>query len=553
MSIMSPRSPSWWRTAVIYQVYPRSFADSTGSGIGDLPGVTSRLDHLASLGVDAVWLSPFYRSPQNDAGYDVSDYCDVDPMFGTLADADALIARAHELGLRVIFDIVPNHSSSEHLWFKEALAAGPGSAERDRYLFREGRGPGGNEPPNNWLSMFGGPAWTRIQEADGTPGPWYLHLFDSTQPDFDWTNPWVADRFDEILRFWFDRGIDGFRIDVAHGLAKAEGLPDINVDPLRTGGEWADDDHPYWSRDEVHDLWRRWRRIADEYEGDRALVAEAWVLPLSKMAKWVRSDELHQAFNFGYLLTAWDAGDLRRCIDDSLAAFGAVGAPSTWVLSNHDTVRHTTRLALREPMLHNIGIGPHSPDRPDEELAVKRGRAASLLMFALPGSAYVYQGEELGLPEAIDIPDAERQDPTWFRSPPNVYGRDGCRVPLPWAAAAPAYGFSPSGASWLPQPESWARYAADAQIDVPGSTLEMYREAFAIRRSTGLGKGTLAWNESLRGVLDFTVAGVRVVANMTDDDIGLPVGDVLLASGPVSHALPANTTVWLTTTPSIPA
>jgi alpha-glucosidase len=542
----APVSPEWWRTAVIYQVYPRSFADSSGDGIGDLPGITSRLAHLADLGVDAVWLSPFYVSPQNDAGYDVADYCDVDPLFGTLDDAVALIARAHELGLRVIVDVVPNHSSSEHRWFQEALAAGPGAPERDRYLFREGRGVDGNEPPNNWLSMFGGPAWTRITEADGTPGPWYLHLFDPTQPDFDWTNPWVADRFDEVLRFWFDKGADGFRIDVAHGLAKAPGLPDVDMDPLRTGGEWADDDHPYWSRDEVHDVWRRWRRVADEYDADRALVAEAWVLPLSKMAKWVRPDELHQAFNFGYLMTSWDAGELRNVIDDSLAAFDAVGAPSTWVLSNHDTIRHTSRLALKDPMPHNIGIGSASADRPDETAALARGRAATLVMFALPGSAYVYQGEELGLPEAIDMPDDARQDPTWFRTPAGIYGRDGCRVPLPWEADSPAFGFSPTGASWLPQPASWARYAVDAQQGVPGSTLEMYREALAIRRERSLGSGKLNWNESAPGVLDYTVAGVRVVANMTDGAVDLPSGEVLLASGPVANSLPADTTVWLT-------
>ncbi len=540
-----PVSPEWWRTAVIYQVYPRSFADASGDGMGDLPGITSHLGHLADLGVDAVWLSPFYVSPQNDAGYDVADYCDVDPLFGTLDDADALIARAHELGLRVIVDVVPNHSSSEHRWFQEALAAGPGAPERDRYLFREGRGVDGKEPPNNWLSMFGGPAWTRITEADGTPGPWYLHLFDSTQPDFDWSNPWVVDRFDEVLRFWFDRGADGFRIDVAHGLAKASELPDVEIAPGNIGGEWAGDDHPYWGRDEIHDIWRRWRRIADEYDGDRALVAEAWVLPLTKLAKWVRPDELHQAFNFGYLMTAWDAVELRTVIDDSLAAFDDVGAPSTWVLSNHDTVRHPYRLSVKEPFLHNTGIGPGSPDRPDEASAIARGRAATLVMLALPGSAYIYQGEELGLPEAIDIPDAARQDPTWFRSPDGVYGRDGCRVPLPWEADAPAFGFSPTGASWLPQPASWARYAVDAQRDVPGSTLEMYRVALRMRRERSLGGGALSWNESAPGVLDFTVAGVRVVANMTDDPISLPSGDVLLASGPINENLPHDTTVWV--------
>ncbi len=542
----TPVSPEWWRTAVIYQIYPRSFADSSGDGIGDLPGITSRLEHLADLGVDAVWLSPFYLSPQNDAGYDVADYCDVDPLFGTLADFDILLERAHDLGLRVIVDVVPNHSSSEHRWFQEALAAGPGAPERDRYLFREGRGADGGEPPNNWLSMFGGPAWTRITESDGTPGPWYLHLFDSTQPDFNWTNPWVADRFDEVLRFWFDKGVDGFRIDVAHGLTKEPSLPDVETELGNIGGEWAADGHPYWSRDEVHDVWRRWRRIADEYDGDRALVAEAWVLPLSKMAKWVRPDELHQAFNFGYLMTSWDTEQLRTVIDDSLAAFGGVGAPSTWVLSNHDTVRHPSRLSLKDTSPHNVGIGPTSPDRPDETLAIARGRAATLVMFALPGSAYVYQGEELGLPEAIDIPDNARQDPTWFRTPDDIYGRDGCRVPLPWESDAPAYGFSPTGASWLPQPASWARCAVDVQQDVPGSTLEMYRAALTVRRERSVGSGTLSWNASAPGVLDFTVAGVRVVANMSDAPITLPSGDVLLASGPVTAALPADTTVWLT-------
>lgn len=541
----SPVSPEWWRTAVIYQVYPRSFADASGDGVGDLPGITSRLEHLADLGVDAVWLSPFYLSPQNDAGYDVADYCDVDPLFGNLDDADALIARAHELGLRVIVDVVPNHSSSEHRWFQEALAAGPGAPERDRYFFREGRGADGSEPPNNWPSVFGGPAWTRITEADGTPGPWYLHLFDSTQPDFDWTNPWVADRFDDVLRFWFDRGADGFRIDVAHGLGKEPGLPDLEVEEASIDGSVAGDDHPYWGRAEIHDIWRRWRKVADSYDGDRALVAEAWVKPLSKMARWVRPDELHQAFNFGYLMTPWDAVELRGVIDESIAAFGAVGAPSTWVLSNHDTVRHPTRLSVKETLPHGVGIGPKSPDRPDEAPALTRGRAAALVMLALPGSAYVYQGEELGLPEAIDIPDDARQDPTWFRSPDGAYGRDGCRVPLPWEADAPAFGFSPTGASWLPQPASWAEYAASAQAGVEGSTLEMYKTALRLRREHALGAGHLVWNGSVEGVLDFTVGHVRVVVNMSDDEAVLPRGDLLLASGPVAGALPRDTTVWL--------
>ena len=545
MSPLPPVTPAWWRTAAIYQVYPRSFADASGDGIGDLPGITAHLDHIASLGMDAVWLSPFYLSPQKDAGYDVADYCDVDPLFGTLADFDNLLARAHELGLRVIVDVVPNHSSSAHRWFQEALAAGPGSAERARYLFRDGKGVEGEIAPNNWLSVFGGPAWTRVIEADGTPGQWYLHLFDSSQPDFDWSNPWVADRFDEVLRFWFDRGVDGFRIDVAHGLIKAAGLPDVSEAVRHMSGQDTSDDHPYWSRADVHDVWRRWRSIADSYPGDRALVAEAWVLPLSRMATWVRPDELHQAFNFGYLLTAWNAAEQRAVIDESLAAFSEVGAPSTWVLSNHDSVRHTTRLGLKEQIPHGVGIGPLSADRPDEVSSLVRGRAATLIMLSLPGSAYVYQGEELGLPEAIDIADDDREDPTWFRTGGHSYGRDGCRVPIPWHASEPAFGFSPTGRSWLPQPANWGIYAADAQAGVQGSTLELYRAALTLRRENGLASGTLVWNESAPEVLDFSVAGVRVVANMSDDPVAMPSGELLLASAPLTDLLPPDTTVWL--------
>ena len=374
----------WWRSAVIYQIYPRSFADATGDGIGDLAGITSRLAALRELGVDAVWLSPFFRSPQRDAGYDVSDYCDVDPIFGTLADFDALRDRAHELGLRVIVDLVPNHCSSDHPWFQEALAAGPGSPERDRFLFREGRGENGELPPNNWQSVFGGNAWTRITEADGTPGPWYLHIFDSSQPDFNWKNPWVWEQFRQILRFWLDRGVDGFRVDVAHGLMKKEGLPDI-VEVAESGGLAdaisAPDEVPYWAQPEVHEVYRDWHRVLDEYEGDRVLCAEAWVEPLAKAALWVRSDEMHQAFNFSYLGTPWNAARLRSVIDESIAAFSAVGAPSTWVLSNHDVVRHSSRYGLSTyGAAPASGIGPKSEDKPDDVLGLRRARAASALV-----------------------------------------------------------------------------------------------------------------------------------------------------------------------------
>jgi alpha-glucosidase len=531
----------WWRTAVIYQVYPRSFADSDGDGIGDLAGIAQRLGSLAELGVDAVWLSPFMTSPQRDAGYDVADYCDVDPLFGTLADFDALLARAHDLGIRVVVDLVPNHSSSAHPWFLEALAAGPGSEERGRYLFRDGLGPEGDLPPNNWRSVFGGPAWTRVPD-----GQWYLHLFDSSQPDFDWTNPWVWDRFREVLRFWLDRGVDGFRVDVAHGMIKSEGLPDYLPDP--DGGSMGGDepDVPYWAQDGVHAIYRDWRKVLEEYGPDRVLIAEAWVRPLSKMAHWVRPDEMHQAFNFGYLETPWEAAPLRKIIDDSIAAFGAVGAPSTWVLSNHDVIRHPSRLALVPPPPQGDGLGPNSPRKPDEVVGLRRGRAATAFMLALPGSAYVYQGEELGLPEVVELPDAARQDPTFHRTGGKLYGRDGCRVPIPWEADAPASGFSPNGESWLPQPEAWNAYARDTQRGVPGSTLELYTAAIAARRDHSLATGEIEWLDAAPEVLAFRSGDVTVVANTGATPVPLPAGDVLIASGPVGAGLlPGDTTVWL--------
>ncbi len=559
----------WWRTAVIYQVYPRSFADGNGDGIGDLPGITARLDHLAALGVDAVWLSPFYRSPQKDAGYDVADYRDIDPLFGTLADADAMIARAHDLGLRVIVDLVPNHTSSEHEWFRAALAAGPGSPERDRYLFRDGQGAGGELPPNNWQSVFGGPAWTRIDD-----GQWYLHLFDSSQPDLDWTNPQVRAEFEDVLRFWLRRGVDGFRVDVAHGLVKAEGLPDWHgtvemagsTDPSTTdpgapedGQTEASTNGPMFDQDGVHEIYRSWRAVLDEFDppGERhtrALVAEAWVEPLSRLARYVRDDEMQQAFNFSFLTTLWDAAAYRATITESLRTLDAVGAPATWVLSNHDVVRHPSRLGLPVPGTKTNGIFAHET-QPDEALGLRRGRAATLFMLALPGSAYLYQGEELGLPEHTALPDDVREDPAYFRTGHAEAGRDGCRVPLPWAAGEPAFGFSPTGRTWLPQPTSWAPYAADAQAGVPGSTLELYRSALALRREHALGAGGLEWVAGYSDdVVAFRVfpadggAGVLVLANLGTTAVPLPEGaDALLASTdlPGDETLPADVTVWL--------
>jgi alpha-glucosidase len=543
---MNPSPSEWWRTAVIYQIYPRSFADASGDGIGDLAGITSRLDALVELGVDAIWLSPFYTSPQNDAGYDVADFTDVDPLFGTLDDFDTMLKRAHDLGLRVIVDIVPNHTSSAHPWFHAALASAPGTPERDRYVFREGRGPLGEQPPNNWQSIFGGPAWTRHVDAGGSPGQWYLHLFDTSQPDLNWANGEVLEEFDRILRFWLDRGVDGFRVDVAHGLIKAHGLPDFDLDQdvdSMGGGEGPTP--PWWAQDGVHDIWRRWRKVTDSYPGDRVLAAEAWVSPLSLMARWVRPDEMHQAFNFEYLSTDWHAQQLRAVIDDSITQFGAVGAPATWVLSNHDVVRHASRMALTSENPQGHGIGPRSPDLPDEVLGLQRARAASLMMLALPGSAYVYQGEELGLPEVIDIPDGARQDPTWHRTAGERYGRDGCRVPLPWTADAPAYGFSPTGQAWLPQPDRWAHLARDQQTGTRGSTLEMYRHALRLRREHTLASNTLTWLDTPTGILGFTTGDIHVYANIDGDAFSLPLGEVIAASAPVTDSIAADTCVWM--------
>ncbi|MCB5912355.1 glycoside hydrolase family 13 protein [Streptomyces pinistramenti] len=521
--------PGWWRDAVIYQVYVRSFADSDGDGIGDLRGVRSRLPYLKELGVDAVWLTPFYASPQADGGYDVADYRAVDPLFGRLQDADELIRAAHETGLRVIVDIVPNHTSDQHPWFQDPELA------RQRYVFRPGKGENGQLPPNDWESIFGGPAWTRTERGD-----WYLHLFAPEQPDLDWDNPDVHAEFAAILRFWLDLGVDGFRIDVAHGMVKAAGLPDIGRGAQATliGSQHL----PFFDQDGVHAIHRTWRTLLDSYDGARIGVAEAWAPTPERLALYVRPDELHQAFNFQFLGAGWQADGLRAVIDASLAATASVGAPTTWVLSNHDVVRHTTRLGGSLP----------------------RARAATLLMLALPGSAYLYQGEELGLPEVTDLPDEARQDPAFFRGTVSAAAapdgasdaggqdgmRDGCRVPLPWAGDRPPYGFGPGG-SWLPQPAGWGGLSVAAQSGDPDSTLELYRAALALRRShPGLGDGEMSWRPAPDGVLAFARPGVLCTVNTLPDAVELPLpGRLLLSSAPVateggSALLPGDSCTW---------
>ncbi|WP_431773362.1 glycoside hydrolase family 13 protein [Streptomyces cucumeris] len=515
----------WWRDAVIYQVYVRSFADSDGDGIGDLRGARARLPHLAGLGADAVWLTPFYASPQADGGYDVADYRAVDPLFGTLADADDLVRTAHELGLRVIVDVVPNHTSDQHPWFRAALAERPGGPARARYHFRPGRGTDGELPPNDWESVFGGPAWTRTTGADGTPGEWYLHLFAPEQPDLNWDSPEVREEFDSVLRFWLDLGVDGFRIDVAHGMVKAAGMPDIGrTEQAKLIGSQV---LPFFDQDGVHEIHRSWRRLLDSYPGDRIGVAEAWAPSPERLALYVRPDELHQAFNFQFLKSPWDAAAMRTVIDESLAATASVGAPTTWVLSNHDVVRHPTRYA------------EGSPAR-----GLRRARAAALLTLALPGSVYLYQGEELGLPEVVDLPDECRQDPAFFRTSPDGQDgqdgqdgfRDGCRVPLPWSRSGASHGFGPGG-SWLPQPAEWAGLSVEAQTGDPGSTLELYRSALALRRELpGLGDGRMTWLDAPAGVLALSRPGFLCTLNTLGEEVELPVpGRALLSSAPLAY------------------
>ncbi|MFJ3643907.1 glycoside hydrolase family 13 protein [Streptomyces sp. NPDC090108] len=547
MADLSSRNPDWWRQAVIYQVYPRSFADADGDGLGDLKGVTEHLNHLATLGVDALWLSPFYPSELADGGYDVADHRDVDPRLGTLDDFDALVAEAHRLGLKVVADIVPNHTSHLHPWFQEALRAGPGSAARDRYVFRPGRGACGELPPTDWQSVFGGSAWQRVPD-----GEWYLHLFAPEQPDLDWDDEEVRADFRTTLRFWSDRGVDGFRIDVAHGLSKDLAEPLRDVGGLGATGEDAlllvpPGSHPYWDRDAVHEIYRDWRRIFDAYDPPRTAVAEAWV-PDARRALYARPDELGQAFNFEYLAARWDADELRRVITGSLATAHAAGASATWVLSNHDVVRHASRLTLppgTDPGAWLLSGG--TEPAVDRAAGLRRARAATALMLALPGSAYLYQGEELGLPEVADLPEEVLQDPIWTQTGHAQKGRDGCRVPLPWTPEGPSYGFGP-GASWLPQPESFAAYAVAAQTGVEGSTLELYRTALRLRRKLLDGE-TLTWMTGAPpGVLDFARGrGWRCVTNLGEEPVALPAGELLLASAPLADAgiLPPDTTVWL--------
>lgn len=570
----SVSEPDWWRQAVVYQVYPRSFADQNADGLGDLPGVTSRMPYLAELGIDAIWLSPFYPSALADGGYDVDDYRQVDPRLGSLADFDAMVAAAHGSGIKIVVDIVPNHSSDRHADFQAALRSAPGSAARARYHFYDGLGPDGGQPPSDWQSHFGGPAWSRVtadlaggQAVVGPEGrgQWYLHLFAPEQPDWNWANPEVRADFLRTLRFWADRGVDGFRVDVAHAMAKDMSLPlrsKLGFEP-----SVADGTDVLYDRNEVHEIFESWRSVFNEYDPPRTAVAEVWVPFPERQALYARPSELGQAFNFDLLKADFDAGQFRRIIGKCLAEAAGTGSSSTWVFSNHDVIRHASRYGLpagmsdaeRDAWLLSGGSSPAV----DPARGARRARAATLLMLALPGSAYLYQGEELGLFEVADLPLASLQDPMWDGTGHQRKGRDGCRVPLPWTASGASFGFGPDGGAtpWLPQPEWFASFAAAAQDGIADSSLSLYRTALAARRALQTAE-TLAWIASdAPELLCFARPnGWHSVTNFGVDALPLPAGlagaVVVLGSGPgfapdtvlaAGSAIPAETTLWLRT------
>lgn len=526
----------WWRNAVVYQVYVRSFADGNGDGTGDIAGLRSRLDYLSELGVDALWMNPWYDSPLRDGGYDVADYRKINPLFGTVEEVEKLIEEAHSRGIRIIADLVPNHTSSDHEWFAEALASEPGSPARDRYIFKDGKGPDGSEPPTDWTAVFGGSAWEQVPD-----GQWYLHLFDVSQPDLNWRNDEVRDEFDSVFRFWLDRGVDGFRIDVAHGLIKDPEFPDVGYQGAILESDQREN-HPFWDRDELHEINRRWRRILDEYD-NRMMVAEAWVAA-HRLPLYLRPDEYQQSFNFELLDTEWDRDLFAEVIERSVEAAETVKAPSTWVLSNHDVMRHATRYGLPKGTSWRQWPkkGPH--DALDVEVGLQRARAAALITLALPGSTYVYQGEELGLPEVWDLPEDVLDDPTFFRTEGAEKGRDGARVPIPWKPDGPSYGFG-SGGSWLPQPERYGELSAQNQEADPDSMLALYRAAIAIRKEYLTKDESFEMVELGKSTLAFSRGDLLVVVNMGQSDVKLPDGEILIQSTQVAGTLRANSAAWL--------
>jgi len=491
----------------------------------------------------------------------VADYRNVHPQIGTLEDFDRLVAAAKARGIRTVVDIVPNHTSDLHEWFQKALVSEPGSPERERYIFRDGTGPNGEHPPSDWVSHFGGSAWTRVPDGPEEPGErsdhqprrltgqYYLHLFAREQPDLNWDNREVRDDFLHTLRFWSDRGVDGFRVDVAHALAKDLSEP-LRSKPENEGKLPLDGSDPLYDRNEVHEIYREWREVFDSYDPPRTAVAEAWV-PAERQMLYARPTELGQAFNFDLLRADFDATQYREVITECLVDAEKSGASSTWVLSNHDVVRHASRYGLPPGTdLHAWLMTDGQEPALDWALGLRRARAASLLMLALPGSAYLYQGEELGLPEVADLPAAALQDPIWERTLNTTKGRDGCRVPLPWTSSGTSYGFG-SGPSWLPQPAGFAAASVEAEDGDPSSTLELYRTALRLRRELQTLE-SLEWVETGDAdVVHFTrPGGWHCITNLGTKPYALPRGLVRVSSAPLeSGLLPGATTAWLTESP----
>jgi len=558
-TLEATQDPNWWRQACVYQIYPRSFCDANGDGIGDLIGITSKVPYLQNLGVDAVWLSPFYPSALKDGGYDVADYRDVDPKIGTLAEFDEMMKAFKEANIKVIVDVVPNHSSNDHVWFQEALRAGKGSPERERYIFRDGKGPDKSEPPTDWQAIFGGSTWDPVGD-----GQFYLHLFDSSQPDFNWDHPEVREDFIKTLRFWADRGVAGFRIDVAHGCVKdmSEPLPthaelmDLNRKIQMVGVE--KDLHPLWDRSEVLEVYKSWRKVFDEYDPPLTAVAEAWVAS-DRKHHYASPEGLGQSFSFDMLMCNYKFDEFKKTIAQSLVDAKRSGSSSTWVLSNHDVVRHATRYGLPKAVeahgtngfaqfarewLMSEGTDPVC----EYDLGLKKARGASLMLLGLPGSAYIYQGEELGLHEVVSIPDEQRQDPSFWRTrntPTAEKGRDGCRVPIPWTKSTKNFGFGDGKPAHLPQPDWYGESSVEAETGVEGSTLEMYTTALGFRKKLQSGED-LEWVDAPEGVIRFKREGWEVVFNMAGEDVDIEGREVLVKSGElVNGKVGAHTSVWL--------
>ena len=536
----------WWHDGVIYQIYPRSFADSNGDGIGDIQGIIEKVPYLATLGIDAVWLSPFYPSELADGGYDVIDYRDIDPRIGTLEDFNQLVEALHKVNIKVIIDIVPNHSSNMHIWFQEAINSPIGSPARDRYIFRDGKGKNGELPPNNWPSHFGPTCWSRLPD-----GQWYMHLFAPEQPDFNWDNEEVRADFEQTLRFWSDRHVDGFRIDVAHGLVKDLSEPFQEITTFDHETYPTDGSHPLFDRDEVHEIYEKWRDIFNEYNPPKFAVAES-AAPVSRRYKYAQPNNLGQAFSFELLKGKWRAEEFFEIAEMGLSIARDSKATTTWVLSNHDVIRHLTRFGLPQDIDLDAWLLTNGTSaKVDVELGVARSRAAILFELALPGSTYLYQGEELGLPEVEDLPADVLADPIWIRSEQTRKGRDGCRVPLPWDSTAKNFGFG-TGTPHLPLPARFEKLSANLQAENPDSMLNLYRAAMAKRHELILEEDSsreevkFLWHKVPHpDLVHFSRGAWNCVTNFSNQSITFPSGEIILSSGEsVNDTIPANTTYW---------